>query len=101
MVREAAIAALREHMRTGSLCPQPAQPVGTPLSGPQGTAQPEGTTQPGGTSLSKPQGTAQPVSALKEVASGVVVEMRHFLMAISKIRPSVSEKVSQGAKLAC
>lgn len=127
MVREAAIAALREHMRIGPLCHHSTQPGGLPEH--LVTAQPEGTSLSEGASLSEPQGTTQPaqplpsqpsplpsqpspqettgpegtVSAVKEEeetvipASGVVVEMRHFMVAISKIRPSVSEKVSAEA----
>ena len=137
MVREAAIAALREHMSIGPLASGQAKGrVPTQLGGVrleaslQSTACPEGasqsTVQPERAVQSMPPPERETQSAVQSErtseaklqlvktgladslasvsgtgrpAAVIVVEMRHFMAAISKIKPSVSEKVSLVVRL--
>lgn len=132
MVREAAIAALREHMRIGPLaagrsCGQlPTRLEKKVQLEMEGGVHLQSTEQSKGTGhctagVSQAETSPQPESAMQssygpyakplliepgqtesqvassgagEGATVVVVGMRHFIAAISKIKPSVSEEVS-------
>ena len=108
LVREAAIAALREHMKLwpllsghaelpGSLPTGPDRAPGGSLHGPADhlSSGPEGNSPHEVEPLPcrDSQGSQYRAAEVLPQCSDVVVEMKHFLAAVAKIRPSVAEKV--------